>query len=137
MKFLEFANKALEAALIESVDINECKASVVDSLGTPLIHNCCNLSIVRIGVGRAIYNAIQASAVEQMNDYALPDICTMQEPKCNTSFGTASHYIYIALEQCCADNFEGVVGNLYHTIKQADFDLEQLFSETINFIGEV
>jgi len=137
MKFLEFANKALEAALIESVEVDECKAVIIDSLGTPLIHNCCDLTIIRIGIGRAIYNAIQASAMEQVNDYAAPDICTMQEPKCGISFGTSSDYIYKAITECCGDNFEGVVGNLYHTIKQADIDLEQCLSETINFIGEV
>jgi hypothetical protein len=137
MKFLEFANKALEAALIESVEVAECKAVIIDSLGTPLIHNCCDLSIVRIGIGRAIYNAIQASAMEQMNDCAAPDICTMPEPKCYTSFGTSSDYIYTAITECCSDDFESVVGNLYHTIKQADIDLERCLSETINFIGEV
>ena len=137
MKFLEFANKALEAALIESVEVDECKAVIIDSLGTPLIHNCCDLSIVRIGIGRAIYNAIQASAMEQVDDYAAPDIYTMQEPKCGISFGSASNYTYRAIAECCGDDFESVVGNLYHTIKQADIDLEQLFSETINFIGEV
>ncbi len=137
MKYLEFANKALESALIEGVYIEDVKASIVNSVGSPLTFNCGNLPMVQIGIGRAIYNAIQASIIEQMEDSSSSELYVIAEPKNYISFGTPVDYIYLALIECANNNWEGVVGNLYHTIKGAGFDLEQLFDETIKYIEEV
>ena len=137
MKYLELANKALESALIDSTEIGNSKASIVNALATPLSFNCDNLAMVRVGIGRAIYSAIQASIIEQMEDGSASELCVIAEPKNYISFETPEDYVYLALTECCSDNWEGVVGNLYHTIKGAGFDLEQLFDETIKFIGEV
>lgn len=137
MKYLEFANKALESALIEGIEVSNCKASIVNALATPLCFSCDNLAMVRTGLGRAIYNAIQASIVEQMEDGSSSELCVISEPKNYISFETPEDYVYLALIECANNNWEGVVGNLYHTIKGAGFDLEQIFDEAIKFIGEV
>lgn len=137
MKYLEFANKALETALIDDAGISEAKAGIVNALATPLTFSCDNLSIVKVSLGRAIYNAIQASVIEQMEDGDMSEIMVISEPINYISFGMPVDYIYLALIECANNNWEGVVGNLYHAIKGSEFSFEQVFDDAIKFIGEV
>ena len=137
MKYLEFTNKALESALIEGIEVDTCKASIVNALATPLTFSCDNLSMVKVGLGRAIYSAIQASVIEQMEDGDMPEIVVISEPKNYISFGMPVDYIYLALIECANNNWEGVVGNLYHAIKGSEFSFEQVFDDAIKYIEEV
>ena len=137
MKYLEFTNKALESALIEGIEVGTCKASIVNALATPLTFSCDNLSMVKVGLGRAIYNAVQASVIEQMEDGDMPEIVVISEPKNYISFETPVDYIYLALIECANNNWEGVVGNIYHAIKGCEFSFEQVFDDAIKYIEEV
>lgn len=137
MKYLEFTNKALESALIEGIEVDTCKASIVNALATPLTFSCDNLSMVKVGLGRAIYSAIQASVIEQMEDGDMPEIVVISEPKNYISFGMPVDYIYLALIECANNNWEGVVGNIYHAIKGSEFSFEQVFDDAIKYIEEV
>ena len=137
MKYLEFTNKALESALIEGIEVDTCKASIVNALATPLTFSCDNLSMVKVGLGRAIYSAVQASVVDQMEDGDMGEIMVISEPKNYISFETPVDYIYLALIECANNNWEGVVGNLYHAIKGSEFSFEQVFDDAIKYIEEV
>jgi len=137
MKYLEFTNKAMESALIKGIEVGTCKASIVNALATPLTFSCDNLSMVKAGLGRAIYNAIQASVIEQMEDGDMSEIMVISEPKNYISFETPVDYVYMALIECANNNWEGVVGNIYHAIKGSEFSFEQVFDDAIKYIEEV
>lgn len=138
MKYLEFANKALEDALITDVDVASCKSRVVRKISNVVELNAePSLTMNHANIGLAIYSAIQASAMEQMKDCSLSDICVLREPGNYISFDSSINYCYMAISECCDNNYEGVVGNIYHVIKAMGIKPADCFTAAINFIEEV
>lgn len=138
MKYLEFANRALEDALITDVDVASCKSRVVRRLARVIeLGAAPSLTMNHANIGLAIYAALQASAMEQMKDCALSDICVISEPSNYISFDSSVNYCYMAISECCDNNYEGVVGNLYHVIKAMGIKPGDCFTAAINFIEEV